>query len=208
MACSDGLAKLSLCGAGGRVKHAAQAPVEGGALELLQLELAHSYEEHRTSISKVSEDLSVLNNKLANAESSMLPWSEVAAAKQHVADMQTAIDEHINDAKQKQEGVESSQGILDVLTTSREVRDMQEGVINNQRQRRKSLSEVSESLVAVSAKLDSAEASWSCWGDVNDAKQQVADIQNIVGQQVGVSDGKQQLGDDAAGQQDETLQGA
>merc|ERR1719384_2304371 len=100
--------------------------------------------------------------------------------------------------------MEGQQGILGAITTPRQVRAMQEGVVKTQSERRKSLSEVKESLDAISTKLDSAEGSWAPWVDVNDAKQAVADIQSIVGQKV--EEGQQ--GGAGARQEVGKLQGA
>merc|ERR1740139_1257464 len=59
----------------------------------------------------------------------------------------------------------------------------------SQEERRTSLSQVSQSLSEISDKLDTAGKGWTPWTEVSSAKQQVADMQDIVDKQL--SDAKQ-----------------
>lgn len=176
----------SVCCSGQRSKDA--SPQDKEAADL-QRRLSLSEEERRTSLRKVSQDLEELSSKLENAEGSFMPWMQVNGAKRQVADLQTEVDEQIDDAKQKQEEMQSEQGLFGVFTTPGDVRAKQNGVVQNQQERRTSLSEVKESLSAVASKLENAQAGWAPWDetnwtDVNDAKQVAADIQGVVGQRV------------------------
>jgi len=167
----------------------------------LKMELARSEAERRTSLSKVSRSLSELSTQLENTERSFLPWSEVSNTKQQVTEIQHVIEQQAAEAKQKQDAMESQ---LSPWPWS-ETRAVQEGIAKSQQQRRRSLSDVSQSLEEINQKLDNAEASWAPWDQVNDAKQQLADMQNIVAQQLDT--GKQERKVESIGHQDK-LSGA
>merc|ERR1712203_1062655 len=118
--------------------------------------MGKSEEERQTSLTNVSKGLSELSVQLETAQRSVFPWTEVTNTKQQVAEMQNNIAQQIDDAKKKEEDV-----------------DGQEEVAKSQSLRRRSLSEVSQTLSAINDKLTTAEASWSPWDEVNDAKQQI-----------------------------------
>merc|ERR1719330_526219 len=196
-----GAAKLGMCVE--RVKEYREVPQDQeGEVQLalavgnLQFELAHSEEERKASLVEASHGLSELGAKLAGAEKSFVPWSEVNSAKQRVADLQSTIDTQIDDARQKAEDMEDQQ--VKSAMPSHEVRTMQQGFVENQERRRKSLTEVSQTLSEISTKLSNAETSWSPWNELNDAKQQVADMRNIVVEQIG-TDGPIEKGDQMFG---------
>merc|ERR1712039_86799 len=126
-----------------------------------------SEEERQNSLSNLSKGLSELGVQLETAQNSVLPWTEVTNTKQQVAEMQNTIAQQIDDAKKKEEDM-----------------DGQEEVVKSQSLRRRSLSEVSQTLSAINDKLTNAEASWTPWDEVNDAKQQIADMRNVVVRQI------------------------
>lgn len=145
----------------------------------LQAELAKTKDEHQASLSKVTRSLSGLTNKLMGAESRWAPWDEVNTLKQEVAEMRGALEHQIIDAKQQQERVEVQE------PSSPQARALQGLVAKSHVQRRKSLTDVTQGLAEIDSKLQTAETSWDVWAEVNDAKQQVADVQNIVDQHIG-----------------------
>merc|ERR1719350_861670 len=108
---------------------------------------------------KVAQGLSELTTKLENAGSSLSPWADVSDTKQYVAGLQNSIDGQIVDAQQKADSMEEQQANNGLLS-SHELHTMQEGYVKNQQQRRRSLTEVSQTLSEISYKLDTAEASW------------------------------------------------
>lgn len=155
------------------------APVLEGAR--LKEELAQSEEERRVSLRKVSQDLDSIASKLDSATGAFVPWIDVASAKQQVASLDNAVNEQIEDARQKQESMEGQQGILDIFNKDGDQRAMENGVVKHQSERRKSLTEVKESLAALAAKLDGAGASWDPAEYVNEAKETAANLQSVVG---------------------------
>lgn len=150
-----------------------------GQVSALQLELAKSKEEHKAHLAKVTRSLSDLSKKLDGAESSWAPWVEVNTLKQEVAEMRSALDHQITDAQQQQERVQVQEA------SSPQARTLQGEVAKAHVLRRRSLSDVSQSMAEVDAKLKSAEKSWEPWAEVSDAKQQLADAQNVLDQQIG-----------------------
>merc|ERR1719330_109415 len=186
--CGAGMATLSggCCSSRNKLGDASSIFPNGsqGQVAALHLELAQSQDEHRASLAKVTRSLSELSAKLNGAEASWTPWAEVNTLKQEVAEMKNALEHQIKDAKQKQERVEVQE------VSSPQARALQGEVAKIQVQRRQSLSDVSQSLAEINTKLQTAETSWSAWIEISDAKQQVADVQNIVDQHLG--DAKQQ----------------
>lgn len=161
-----------------------EPPPSQGQEDTLRLELAQSQYERKSSLSKVSRSLSELSDQLDKAETSWAPWSQIDQVKQQLSTMQATVDDQIKDAKQKQEEMEGQQA-FNGLMTSKQVRTLQEGLVRTQSQRRTSLTEVSRSLSELSEKLVKADSSWAPWEEVMDAKQQAADLGNVLGDQLG-----------------------
>jgi len=149
--------------------------VEKMAFDAMKHELEKSEAERWDSLRQLSQELSGLVARLASAEARASPWSKINDAKAQVEAVKSRVGEQINDAKQKQERIESQP-----QSTSRKFRAMRDGVVKSQLERRASLSDVQDELTSISAKLHTAQASWTPWSKVSDAKLQVMNVQDIV----------------------------
>merc|ERR1711920_976234 len=147
--------------------------------DILQLEVAKSEQQRRSSLTDVSHRLVDIAGKLDNSRVALAPWLEVKALKEEVAEMQRNIDEEIDDAAQQLGGAPKG----GMLSRFSQTGALQKELIESQQQRRESLTEVSVNLTTLSARLDNAESSFLPWAEIHDAKQQLEHVQHIIAKQ-------------------------
>merc|ERR1719330_1125635 len=116
------------------------------------------------SLVEVSQALAEITAKLDSADSSYMPWAEIGELRQQLNDMQQSIGHQIE-----------ADGRFATMFASPSTR-------RSQQSRRKSLTEVSQKLTEMGTSLESAETSWSPWVELVDAKQQLGQARDIVGQ--------------------------
>merc|ERR1712129_199430 len=133
---------------------------EKAQLVALEEEIAKTQVQHRTSMSQLEKNLSDLGGKLQKAENNFSPWAEITDAKRHLGDMQRDVDQEMNHMEQQ---LLSNPQASDASADSPKVDALQEELVQSRQQRRSSLSAVSEGLAELSAKIETAEGSWSPW---------------------------------------------
>merc|ERR1719510_1375641 len=150
---------------------------EKAQLAALEEEVAKQRVQHRTSLSQLEKNLSDLGDKLQKAESNMSPWAEITDAKRHLVEMQRDNNQEMNDAEQQLLSNPQSSG---ASANSPKVNALQEELEQSRQQRRELLSAVSETLAALSTKIETAEGSWAPWLDIKGAKKQLEEMQYTI----------------------------
>lgn len=175
---------LTCCGPrtdpGGRVKER-KASLPQPQAEALKTEVAKTEAQRKNSLTDVEKNLSEIKEKLSSAEGKMAPWGEVKGAKAKLESLQREVGEQISDAEQKLAEAPPEEGGL--LETFTEVPALRKELSEKQLKRKQSLTEVSESLAAIGAKLDGASSSWKPSTDIQAAKREIEGVQTAIGQE-------------------------
>jgi len=157
-----------------------RAGKEKAQLVVLEEKIAKTQVQHRTFMSQLEQNLSDLDGKLEKAENNLSPWADITDAKQHLGEMQRAVDQEMNHTEQQ---LLSNPQASDASADSPKVNALQEELLQRKLQRRSSLSALSETLSELGTKIETAEGSWAPWNGIKDAKKQLEETQCTVTQQ-------------------------